>query len=120
MRDTQLGRREFLRYSAVGIALTKMPLYGANLVSNRDRFGGWIGKKFKPTGFFRVEKDKRWWLVTPEGNAFLSFGINHLYPDLWKQDYNRQAWQKRLGVDDLNTPQFAPALRAWFLRTCRE
>lgn len=36
----------------------------------RDRFGGWTGKRFEPTGFFRVEKDDRWWLVTPEGNAF--------------------------------------------------
>ena len=70
-----------------------------------DRFGGWTGKKFKATGFFRVEKDERWWLVTPEGSAFLSFGINHLHPDLWKQDYNRQAWKKRLGLDDLNSHQ---------------
>lgn len=87
---------------------------------NLDRFGGWKGKKFKATGFFRVEKDKRWWLVTPEGNAFLSFGINHLYPDLWRQAYNREAWKKRLGLDDLQSRKFAPALRAWFLKTCRE
>jgi len=39
-----------------------------------DRFGGWMGKRFAATGFFRVEKDDRWWLVSPEGNAFLSFG----------------------------------------------
>ncbi len=69
-----------------------------------DRFGGWVGKKFEATGFFRVEKDERWWLVTPEGNAFLSFGINHLHPEFWRQDYNREAWKKRLGLDDLNTP----------------
>jgi hypothetical protein len=49
-----------------------------------DRFGGWTDKRFEATGFFRVEKDERWWLVTPDGNAFLSFGINHLYPDLWQ------------------------------------
>ena len=65
--------------------------------SERDQYGGWTGKKFEATGFFRVEKDERWWLVTPEGNAFLSFGINHLHPHLWKQDYNREAWQKALG-----------------------
>jgi len=85
-----------------------------------DRFGGWTGKRFKATGFFRVEKDRRWWLVTPEGNAFLSFGINHLYPDLWKQDYNREAWKKRLDLKDLNSREFASALRTWFLQTCRE
>ena len=87
---------------------------------NLDRFGGWQGKRFKSTGFFRVEKDKRWWLVTPEGNAFLSFGINHLYPDLWKQEYNRDAWKKKLKLDNLNHGQFAPALRKWFLKTCQE
>ncbi len=85
-----------------------------------DRFGGWTGKRFKATGFFRVEKDERWWLVTPEGNAFLSFGINHLHPHLWKQDYNREAWKKRLGLDDLNSHKFAPALQKWFLQTCRQ
>ncbi|MEM7029128.1 MAG: hypothetical protein AAF629_06010 [Chloroflexota bacterium] len=88
--------------------------------SNLDRFGGWRERQFEATGFFRVEKDDRWWLVTPEGNAFLSFGINHLHPDLWNQDYNRAAWQKRLGLDDLDGQAFAPALKAWFLQTCRE
>ncbi len=53
-----------------------------------DKYGGWKGKPFKATGFFRVEKDQRWWIVTPEGNAFLSFGINHLYPDLFKGKHN--------------------------------
>ena len=77
-------------------------------------------KKFEATGFFRVEKDERWWLVTPEGNAFLSFGINHLHPHLWKQDYNREAWKKRLGIDNLDSREFTPALKTWFLQTCRQ
>ena len=85
-----------------------------------DRFGGWTGKKFKATGFFRTEKDKRWWLVTPAGNAFLSFGINHLYPDLFAQEYNKEAWKARLRVGELGGPQFRLALKAWFRQTCRE
>lgn len=85
-----------------------------------DRFGGWTGKRFEATGFFHTEKDKRWWLVTPEGNAFLSFGVNHLHAYWWQQDYNRAAWQKRLGVDDLYSQVFTPALKAWFLQTCRQ
>jgi hypothetical protein len=85
-----------------------------------DRFGGWTEKKFEATGFFRVEKDDRWWFVTPEGNAFLSVGINHLHPDLWNQSFSREAWQKKLGIDNLNSPQFRPALREWFLEICRE
>jgi hypothetical protein len=96
--------------------------YGGALVDDVkfDKFGGWTGKKFEATGFFRTEKDQRWWLVTPEGNAFLSFGINHLHADLWKQDYNRDAWKKRLKLDDLNSADFGSALKAWFLDTCRE
>ena len=58
-----------------------------------DRFGGWTGKRFRPTGYFRIEKDERWWLVTPEGNAFISFGINHLHPYLWQQDFNAENWR---------------------------
>lgn len=85
-----------------------------------DRYGGWIGKRFKATGFFRVERDERWWLVTPEGNAFLSFGFNHLAPDLWQQDYNRAAWKRRLGLTTLDGPKFTAALKAWALKTCSE
>lgn len=88
--------------------------------TNLDRFGGWTGKTFAATGFFRVEKDRRWWLVTPDGHAFLSFGINHLHPEWWNQPYNRAAWQEKLGVADLDGPGFGPALRSWFLKTCRE
>ncbi len=88
--------------------------------AERDQYGGWTGKKFEATGFFRVEKDERWWLVTPEGNAFLSFGINHLHPHLWKQPYNREAWKKRLGIDNLDSREFTPALKTWFLQTCRQ
>ena len=40
-------------------------------------YGGWKQKKFKATGFFRTQYDgKRWWLVDPEGYAFLSAGID--------------------------------------------
>jgi len=85
-----------------------------------DQFGGWTQKRFEPTGFFRVEKDsERWWIVTPEGNAFLSFGVNHLHPDLWQQDYNTDTWKSKLGVDDLFGDKFAPALSRWFVDTCR-
>ena len=85
-----------------------------------DKYGGWKGKKFKATGFFRAEKEDRWWLVTPEGNAFLSFGINHFYPYLWNQDYNRDAWCKKLGVEKAGSADFNKALKKWFLKTCRE
>lgn len=40
-----------------------------------DKYGGVKNPTFAPGSFFRVEKDGPcWWLVTPEGGAFLSIG----------------------------------------------
>jgi hypothetical protein len=42
-----------------------------------SRYGGWKARKFNSNGFFRVHHDgKRWWLVDPEGYAFLSAGVD--------------------------------------------
>jgi hypothetical protein len=42
-----------------------------------SRYGGWKLKRFPSTGYFRVQHDgKRWWMVDPEGYAFLSAGID--------------------------------------------
>lgn len=48
-----------------------------------DSFGGWTGiKGTNDTGFFTVEKiDGRWWLITPENNAFFSYGTIWLFWD---------------------------------------
>lgn len=42
-----------------------------------SKYGGWKEKRFKATGFFHTHHDgKRWWLVDPEGYAFLSTGVD--------------------------------------------
>ena len=42
-----------------------------------SKYGGWKGKRFEATGFFRTQHDgKRWWLVDPDGCAFLSVGVD--------------------------------------------
>ncbi|HZJ57928.1 MAG TPA: hypothetical protein VFD89_06765 [Clostridia bacterium] len=44
-------------------------------------YGGWKGKQFSSTGYFRTEYDgKRWWLVDPEGYAFYSNGLDCIHP----------------------------------------
>jgi len=44
---------------------------------NWSAYGGWRGKTFVGTGFFRTEHDgQRWWLVDPEGCAFWSIGVD--------------------------------------------
>ncbi len=46
-------------------------------ISNRDRWGGCREITFGATGFFRTEYDgRRWWLVDPDGCAFISVGLD--------------------------------------------
>lgn len=41
-----------------------------------SRWGGWLGKRFSATGFFRIEKENgRYTLVDPDGYAFFSNGM---------------------------------------------
>jgi len=68
-------------------------------MTERDQYGGGKGKQCAATGFFRAAHDgTRWWLVTPDGNAFLSLGINHYHAGWWMQDYNRNHWVKAFGA----------------------
>ena len=44
---------------------------------NWSKYGGWKQKKFKATGFFRTQNDgTRWWMVDPDGFAFVSVGVD--------------------------------------------
>lgn len=55
----------------------KKNLKSAKLPENWSKYGGWKEKQFNATGFFRTEHDgNRWWLVDPEGYAFLSVGVD--------------------------------------------
>jgi hypothetical protein len=49
-----------------------------------DSYGGWTELRSIATGWFYVTKlEGRWWFVDPDGNAFLSLGVNDvdLSPD---------------------------------------
>jgi len=49
----------------------------AAIPENWSKYGGWKEKKFEATGFFRTQYDgKRWWLVDPDGYAFVSVGVD--------------------------------------------
>ena len=79
-----------------------------------DSYGGTPKHTFKSTGYFRVDQaDRRWFFVDPDGNAFISVGLNHAdesnlkYPhnwEVWKKKYgSREAWIKNGVVKDLKT-----------------
>lgn len=49
----------------------------ATFPENWSKYGGWKEKKFETTGFFHTHNDgKRWWLVDPDGFAFVSVGVD--------------------------------------------
>jgi hypothetical protein len=67
----------------------------------RDTFGGHIGIKGEKTGFFHTQRiEGRWWLVTPDGNAFWGMGIAHPITDFSKSAVtfthlgDQEAWLK--------------------------
>lgn len=97
-----IDRRRFLiQASLAGGALLGsnafLQLKGKTAIPSRDAFGGDPSTPFAPTGFFRLEKADRWWLVTPDGNSFLSLGMNHVSPSFINQPYNADFWEKRFG-----------------------
>ncbi|MDR0749059.1 MAG: hypothetical protein LBF62_05760 [Tannerellaceae bacterium] len=48
---------------------------------NYSRYGGYLQKQVKASGFFRTEKaDGRWWFVDPDGYLFLSHGVDCVNP----------------------------------------
>ena len=84
--------------------------------TRNDQYGGLTKIRTKATGFFRVERiGGRWWLITPDGNGFISIGMSHFdltvlkYPDdihVWKtQDGGSEEQYLRQGV--------AQPLREW-------
>jgi len=76
-----------------------------------DEWGGWTGREFTATGFFRTHYDgRRWWLVTPGGHPFWSTGLDVVNPTVSAR-YD--------GLEDalswLPDPdgEFAPAFEHW-------
>ena len=53
-------------------------LTAAPALPDRDAYGGWAaGPKLPNQGYFSTTKrNDRWWLVTPTGHLFLSFGLD--------------------------------------------
>lgn len=83
-------------------------------MANIDFYGGNRDRKFATTGYFRLEQTPdRWWMVDPDGNSFLTIGLNHAdesnlkYPhnrEIWKQKYgSRKNWIREGVVKDLKT-----------------
>lgn len=71
---------------------------------NYSRYGGYLQKQIKGTGYFRVEQlDGRWWFVDPDGYLFLSIGNggNTGRGGIFKNVENRKGWLKELPPEEL-------------------
>lgn len=121
-----LSRRKFL-YSSLGvifagpiftppfihpIASKKLDVaYKKNTGERRgfgylDKYGGLASIQYNASGFFRINKEDRWWFVTPAGSAFLSFGLNHPNSEYLLQSYNINFWRKEFGFEDPSEDSF--------------
>jgi hypothetical protein len=101
--------------------LVSGPLFAGS--AERDRYGGWNRWQFEATGYFRVvERAGVWWLVTPEGHAFLSKGVNHVNfradtaPQLGYAPYER-AVQAKYGSQEAWAKAVVARLRGWGFNT---
>jgi endoglucanase len=97
-----------LRYAFLALMLSFCQSYAAT----DNSYGGWLELKGTKTGFFHTEQiQSRWWLVSPEGNAFFSKGVDHVDPtpesNSSKAPDDRAAWAKST----------AEQLRGWNFNT---
>ena len=80
------------------------------------------------TGYVQVKQiDGVWWFISPDGDRFVSLGVNHIEPHLWLAPYNKEATLKRYGQDMVTeSGQFNPdgqAVKRWIdrqLEVCRD
>ena len=83
-------------------------LAASESMPGRDTYEGWAdGPKSEATGWFRTEKvNEKWWLVTPAGTLFLSFGVDCV--GTWEQTFveKRQDWFEWLPGNDDPLGQF--------------
>jgi len=101
-----------MRYLALSL-LALVPFAAAAPADGYDAYGGWLGLKGEKTGFFHTQRiDGRWWLVTPNGNAFFSKGVDNV-------SYAPEADSSPKAPDDLAAwaAMAAGQLRGWNFNT---
>jgi len=128
-RKVTIGKRPitaFFKLMYLALLCLTIPISSADTDSSageRDPYGGWIKLRFESTGFFYVSmQDGIWWFVTPEGNAFISKGVNHVSfradhaPKLGYSPYQRTV-QAKYGSQDAWAEAIVNRLRDWGFNT---
>lgn len=68
------------------------------------------------TGFFTlVEREGRWWFITPKGEPFFSIGLNHIDPSPLRYEANGDLWERKYenSIEQWLKESVAPDLHAW-------
>lgn len=87
-------------------------------MTKMDRYGGSDTHRFTATGFFRLQQsDGRWWLVDPDGNEFVSMGVNHADESNLKYPHNADIWRKRYGSRETWIQGVVSDLKSWGFNT---
>jgi hypothetical protein len=61
-----------------------------------DKYGGRKDKQLKGTGFYSAVKENgRWWLINPDGNAFINVGLVNVSPA--SSEREKQASKEKFG-----------------------
>ncbi len=69
-------------------------------VLGQDAHAGTTADPDLATGYVQVKQiDGVWWFIGPDGDKFVSLGVNHIEPHLWLAPYNKEATLKRYGQD---------------------
>lgn len=114
-------RRHFLSLLASAVLLaggiTRLHTQTAPAVTQVDSYGG-VYKVGAGTGYFRTAKiGKRWFLVTPEGNAFFMLGVYAVVPrnntDDLGGNYRSRVIAKYGDADVTWAPQMNRRLLSW-------
>ncbi len=81
-----------------------------------DQYGGLKDKNFGPGKCFRTHNDgERWWLVTPDGGAFLSLGVCNVNPvGDTERGTNRQPYRENVLKKHGSVEQWTAATRDHF------
>lgn len=76
------GKRSSVEDLKKGLQEERQALLEEEGWKERSSYGGYTGLRFSATGYFRLEKtESHWWLVDPEGCAFLTAGMDCVRTD---------------------------------------
>ncbi len=87
-------------------------------MSGISPYGGDTSRKFEATGFFRLEKaDSSWWMVDPDGYAFITIGLNHTDETNLKYEHNIDIWREKYGSRENWIKGLTKEMKEWGFNT---